>query len=83
MARVILMNGPILGLMMTALVLAQETAAIGFNPRNCWDCEQLTLEGAASAMILAAGIGCAVAVFRSIVTRREGYEYRGISLKLK
>ena len=77
------MNGPILGLTMTALVLAQETAAVGFDMRNCYGCEELTLQGAASAMILAAGIGCTVAVFRSIVTRRKGYEYRGISLKLR
>jgi hypothetical protein len=77
------MNGPILGLMMTVLVLAQETAAVGFDVRNCWDCEQLTLEGAASAMIVAAGIGCAVAVIRNIVGHRERYQYRGISLKLK
>lgn len=76
------MNGPILGLIITALVLAQETAAVGFDMRNCWDCDQLTLEGAASAMILAAGMGCAVAVIRSIVRRHERYEYRGISLKL-
>jgi len=77
------MNAPIFGLTMTGLVLAQETAAVGFDMRYCWDCEQLTLEGAASAMILAAGIGCAVAVIRSIVRRRERYEYQGTSLKLK
>jgi hypothetical protein len=68
---------------MEALVLAQETGAVGFDPRSCYDCEVLTLEGAFSAIILAAGIGCAVGVVRSIMRRREKFEYRGISLKLK
>jgi hypothetical protein len=83
MAREVLINGSILGLMMTVVIFAQETAAIGFDPRNCWDCEGLTLEGAVSEMILAAGIGCAISIIRSVARRGKGYEYRGISLKLR
>jgi hypothetical protein len=77
------MLGAILWFVMAAVTVAQETGATGFDMRNCMDCEVLTLEGATSAMILAAGIGCAVAVLRSIVKRRERYPYRGISLKLR
>ena len=39
-------TGLILGLAFIARLVAQETAAIAFDMRNCWDCEVLTLEGA-------------------------------------
>jgi hypothetical protein len=77
------MTGAALGAILTVLALGQEGGPVGFDMRSCYDCEVLTLEGATSAMILAAGIGCAVAIVRSFVRRRETYRYRGISLNLR
>ncbi len=79
--RTIHRKGPAV-LLATAWALAQEGEAVQFDPRYCWGCDELTLEGVGMSIAFAAAIGAILAIVRAIANRHETYQYRGLALKI-